>query len=504
MAGALESLRAELDQWVGEQLEGFAFPTDCQRKIVRDAVHGYLFLLPHEVAVVDNPLIQRLRYIHQTALAYLVYPSAVHTRFEHSLGVLKTANSIAEALIVAGYKDYIDETTVRELRLAALLHDTGHVLFSHLGETILEEHFSEELEEVSHDAGDLYQNANTGEILAHLIITSAPLRAYLEQVSREYRVAFDVDRVAGFIIAKAPTPAEQYKADIINGAFDADKLDYLLRDCHFCGIKADVDVERYYQTVSIWPGSAQTPPRYLVMRQDGIPILEQILFSKMMLYTAIYHHQKIRALECMVRAMFEAIWDHQGAIANRALRFEKITDFFRMPEYRFLTAAADEPALQEMTRHLLNRQLLKRCLMISMATVSGGTAKKVFFLDSLKTKPPEARRVLRQRILEAVPADARTSVSDLWLDLPSGPDVNEDAIQCLVNTGKESPEQLSDLFPSDDWLTSYEMNKWRAHVYYTDNLASRRAVADATETVLREEFDITLSPMARTACKLPA
>lgn len=286
MASELETLQTEIDGWVEEQIHDFVPPANCSRKIVRDAVHGYLFLHPHEVAVVDSPIVQRLRYIHQTALAYLVYPSAVHTRFEHSLGVLKTATSITDALRIAGYQQVVDDTAVRELRLAALLHDTGHVLFSHLGETILEERFADQLEQVRRDADSLYENANTGEILAHLIVTSRPFRAYLERVQAAYTVAFDVDRIAGFIIGKAPGPAEQYKADIINGAFDADKLDYVLRDCHFCGIKADIDIERYYQTVGIWPRSGDTPS-YLVMSQDGIPILEQILFSKMMLYTAI-------------------------------------------------------------------------------------------------------------------------------------------------------------------------------------------------------------------------
>lgn len=503
MATALAKLKAEIDEWVAEQLTGFTFPASCERKIVRDAVHGYHFLNPHEVAILDTPLIQRLRYIHQTALAYLVYPSAVHTRFEHSLGVLKTADSIAQALAVAGHQDTVTKSVIFELRLAALLHDTGHVLFSHLGETILEDRYADQLEELRHEAGDLFENANTGEILTYLIVTSTPFKEYLERVAEQYDIEFNVHSVAGYIIGKSPTPAEQYKADIINGAFDADKLDYLLRDCHFCGIKADVDIERYYQTVDIWRGSPNMP-RYLVMRQSGIPILEQILFSKMMLYTAIYHHQKIRALESMVRAIFESIWDHQAAITNRLLRFERLTDFFRVSEYRFFAYGLDELGLAPMIGQILNRQLLKRCLMIGMSSIAGGTEKKVFPLDSLKTRPPAARRVLRQRIFGEIDTQFQTSVSDLWVDLPEGPDVNEDALQCLVDVGQGDPQQLSNLFPSDDWLTSYEMNKWRGHLFYVADTQHRIAAADAGEAVLKDEFGIVLLPSARSACKLPS
>ena len=287
---------------------------------------------------------------------------------------------------------------------------------------------------------------------------------------------------------------------MINGPFDADKLDYLLRDCHFCGIKADVDVERFYQTLGIW--QAAGTPRYLVMDQTGIPILEQILFSKMMLYTAMYHHQKIRALECMVRAVVQSACEHPSTIRDTRLRFQSITDFFRVSEFDFFSQGLQEPVLRPMISAIVERRLLKRALMISMQSVSGDTQRKAFSLDTIKTRTPNDQRSLREKLYQHIEPAHQTSVADLWVDLPTGPDLNQDAIHCFVNTGDPNPRALSDLFPTDDWLTSYEQNKWRGHVFYVAGNDGRKKAADAAEAVLKQEYGIDFLPSARTACKL--
>ena len=499
MSETLDRLRGEIDEWVEELLARSPRPEKATKKIVRDAVHGYISLEAHEVAVIDTPIVQRLRYIHQTALAYLVYPSATHTRFEHSLGVLQAVDNMAAALR-RDHADLVEKTVVTELRLAAILHDTGHVLFSHLGESIMDERFGDMFEAIKTENKPMFAAANAGEILTYAIITGDPFRTYLETVANDYEVEFDIERIASYIIGYRPNDLDAYKTDMLNGPFDADKLDYLLRDCHFCGIQADVDVERFYQTLSIWkkPGM----PRYLVMNQTGIPILEQILFSKMMLFTAIYHHQKIRALECMVRAAIHAAWRDPGTIQHPRLRFDSIGDFLRVSEYDFFSQGLAEEALSPMIQAILDRRLLKRALMISMQSVSPETQKKVFSLDMKKTQEPEALLELRQRIFDEIPSASQTSVADLWLDLPKGPDLNEDAVQCFVNTYEDEPQALSELFPTDDWLTSYEQNKWRGHVFYAGDSEQRRAAATAAETVFRDEFGIEFLPLAKQVCKL--
>src|ERR687886_412028 len=91
---------------------------------ITDPVHQYIRFSDVERELIDTPIFQRLRRIRQLAGAHLVYPSAQHTRFEHSLGTMHVAGYAGEALLAKGYVH--DKDNVQMLRLAALLHDIGH------------------------------------------------------------------------------------------------------------------------------------------------------------------------------------------------------------------------------------------------------------------------------------------------------------------------------------------------------------------------------------------
>jgi len=110
----------------------------------RDPIHTFIRMFTGERRIVDTPPFQRLRHIHQLATTFLVYPGATHRRFEHSLGVMELAarvfdvmmkrDNIREEIEYWRLDDYDREYWRRALRLAALLHDVGHLPFSHAGE----------------------------------------------------------------------------------------------------------------------------------------------------------------------------------------------------------------------------------------------------------------------------------------------------------------------------------------------------------------------------------
>ena len=102
-----------------------------KQREIRDPVYGFIQRFELEEKIIDSSVFQRLRGIKQLALANLVYPGALHTRFEHSLGVMHVAGKLSERLID-------DDETKRLIRLAALLHDIGHGPFSHVSENILD------------------------------------------------------------------------------------------------------------------------------------------------------------------------------------------------------------------------------------------------------------------------------------------------------------------------------------------------------------------------------
>jgi HD superfamily phosphohydrolase len=101
-----------------------------EKKIVHDSVWGTRTFEGWEVAIMDLPLLQRLRSIHQTSLAYLTFPTALHTRFDHSLGVCSGTKELVSQVLGHARGDPLHD----ELSAAALLHDIGHGPFSHLSE----------------------------------------------------------------------------------------------------------------------------------------------------------------------------------------------------------------------------------------------------------------------------------------------------------------------------------------------------------------------------------
>jgi len=181
---ALAQLKGEVDAWVTQVLPAvypkLPLPSQNDTKVIREAVTGYQVLQPHEYIILDCPLMQRLRFIHQTALAYLVYPTANHTRFDHSLGCAKIAQEIGEHIIPD------KKTNIAELRLAALLHDIGHSFFSHLSESIMQSRFHDLYLSVKRAPTFKDLDLGLGEILSYLVVKSERFQQFIDSVVHHY------------------------------------------------------------------------------------------------------------------------------------------------------------------------------------------------------------------------------------------------------------------------------------------------------------------------------
>lgn len=506
---AFAALKGEVDAWISEIMPvdypKIPMPAKGNTKIVREAVLGYQVLEPHEYLILDSPPMQRLRYIHQTALAYLVYPTAHHTRFDHSLGCAKIAKDIGEKVIPG------QTVRIAELRLAALLHDIGHTFFSHLSEIIMESHFADIYPSIKGAAQFKGHELGLAQIISYLIIKNETFFNFLEKVVHYYRdySTLDLNNVAQIVIG-ATTDELAFMGDIISGPFDADKLDYLVRDCDFCGIRADVDVERVLVSVDLldrdrFPSSKPEWRRqYLVMRNAGESILEQITFNKMLLFPAMYHHHKIRAIECMIKSIFEIIWDDPDKISNNRLKFEHIRDFYAFTDTEFLSLAALEPQLKLAIEKLLKRDLLKRCLVISRPYLTSlGN-----FLDLYKKTSdeyPGEIRTLRETILAELPSGNRPDIYDLWVDIPKLPtSIAEDPDSAWIDIGTNKMLTLSQFFPYPEWVTSYEINKWKGHVFSISDHSTRRIVNEIAIKVLKDKpYSLEFDERATKECKIP-
>lgn len=515
---ALHALAGEINEWVEDIIPADypkRYPSTKDVKVIREAVSGYQVLKPHEYLILDSPIVQRLRYIHQTALAYLVYPTANHTRFDHSLGVAKIADDIGHSL---GEK----QPQIEELRLAALLHDVGHSFLSHLSESLIAVKFQGTFESIKEI--DLFHDRAPGEILSYLIVASPRFQRLLQDVLGHYnKTKVNIERVTRLVIGKPKEPELfAYLGDIISGPFDADKLDYLIRDCRFTGIRADADVDRVIISSAIMMGPTkfkgfqkrlgQEPKvfsnRNLIMKSSGASNLEQIVLNRILLFPAIYHHHKVRALECMVKAIFEVIWadpDKKGR--DERLKFEKPSDFLKLNEFDFFSLCLADKELSPLLKRLLNRDLLKRCFVLTPNYVVKDPELRMEGLLRLSDEYPKRARQeqankLRQFIWDELPRQFRTSFHDLWVDIPKPPNINPDVDRCWIDIGTEWLVPFREFFPYGEWLDTYESNKLKGHVFYIPDLKYRRAVNKAAIAVFRDALGLEFDPRATNECKL--
>jgi HD superfamily phosphohydrolase len=181
---------------------------------VRDPIHNFISLPGDLAPVVNCPVLQRLRGIRQLALASLVYPGALHTRFDHTLGVSHVAGLMAERLGVKGDEYWL-------VLLAGLLHDVGHGPFSHVSEASLDwfgDRSKLKREEKEHKIHEV--------VTAEIIRTDPQLSKLLPEKTKE-----EVIRLLG------EWNGRPVLRQVLSGPLDADKQDYLLRDSHFCGVQ---------------------------------------------------------------------------------------------------------------------------------------------------------------------------------------------------------------------------------------------------------------------------
>lgn len=222
----------------------------------RDPLYGFIELTDAELRIVDTPLFQRLRRIHQLALTKYVYPTAEHSRFVHSLGAIHTATSIFECIIDNSSSDlpYVDKLNfAKYLRFAALLHDIGHLPFSHAAEKLW------------------IAPSNHERLGAHIIEHYSPITQILEDE--------DINpKVLSSILTNEYRPKHKILHEVISGYLDADRADYLLRDSYCCGVKyGEYDFNRY---IRIFSAQGMGSELQLAIQEKDICIAEAFLLAR--------------------------------------------------------------------------------------------------------------------------------------------------------------------------------------------------------------------------------
>lgn len=254
---------------------------------IRDPVHGLIRLTEQEKRIIDSRAFQRLRRIRQLAMADLVYPGALHTRFEHSLGVLHVAGRILEQL---DKREQVSDNDMRRIRLAALLHDVGHGPYSHVSEDLFVRH-----------ADGTFAGEKIHEKLTLDVVRWSDIAECLEPGDEA-----EIKRLI------ASTHLNDFRRQVISSNLDADKMDYLLRDSYFTGVKYGAfDLEKIIEALMVYrSGGGESEESYLVIGEDGRFAVEQLVVAKHHMTWQVYAH-RVRVItdSMIIRGLNLAILD---------------------------------------------------------------------------------------------------------------------------------------------------------------------------------------------------
>jgi HD superfamily phosphohydrolase len=334
--------------------------------VVRDPLWNNIRLDRRAMAVLDTPAVQRLRYVRQLGHAFLVYPGATHSRFEHALGAYHLAKT---ALAALGERDELAHVTPEQceaVRLAALLHDIGHYPFSHA------------LEEAGFPSHERLGVARLE-------------RGELAHVLEEIGPGFGAE-VGRLITGDSTSPL----GGLITGSIDLDKIDYLSRDAFMCGVPyGTVDVDRLLASLTLV--DAGDGRREVGVHEKGVSALESLLFAKYQMYRNVYWHHAVRAATCMFkRAVRDAV--RAGAISAESV--SRATD----DEVMVLL----EKAGSTLARAVRARRLHKRALELPASDVPADAQEWV-------SEDP----ALAERVEDALAREVGLAPGELLIDYPS-------------------------------------------------------------------------------------
>jgi HD superfamily phosphohydrolase len=265
--------------------------------VVRDPVHGDVYLTHEELRLLDTPEMQRLRGVKQLGSAYLVFPGAVHTRFDHSIGSLFVTQRMIDSINRSFELDpaatlSVGEEEARVVRIAALLHDVTHVPFGHALE----------------DQDGLLPRHDSAARFRRVLERPTGLGAALREIGV-------LDEVLAILCADPEDGrggVPRYWRQIVAGTLSSDLLDYLARDAYFTGLRIQVDprVTSYFkidrQSGNLYIDLA----KHELLREDILSEIVRLLEARYYFSERVYyHHAKVAAGALVARAVelaFEA------------------------------------------------------------------------------------------------------------------------------------------------------------------------------------------------------
>lgn len=292
-------------------------PGTVKRKIISDPIHGQISFHPLCMKIIDTPQFQRLRRINQLGFVYTVFPSAVHDRFSHSLGVSYLAGKFVRELHNNQPYLKIDDSDVLCIEIAGLCHDLGHGPFSHTWE-----HFMKQAAKQKGEQSNWKHEDASVHMLDYLIDDNGLSEAF-------FHFGVDPEHVKNLIKGKRIQGKQAFLSQIVNNedsGLDVDKWDYYLRDCYHLGILCGFDYERLIRFAR-------------VIKVNG---LEQICFRDKV-KSAVYSMFRTRS------ELHHQAYQHRVAAIVHQIVYDALLEFDQSEEWKLLVTGKKRN-LWEITR----------------------------------------------------------------------------------------------------------------------------------------------------------
>lgn len=521
-------------------------------KVINDPIWFTIRVESWELVILDSPVVQRLRGIHQLGLAGLIYPAAGYSRFEHTLGTLYQAQRVIESVnrnarihsaqLHQALEQPISRMDEVALRLAALLHDVGHCFLSHVSERALDRLTLSDgspMKLACRDAMEHFHAVKSpavGEVLSALVI----LLPEFVDVLKIARIPFWEDNeqeLAGRLarlVVRGRFSDQPFMNEVISGALDADKLDYMSRDCYMAGLAMPIDTERLLEKLCVVNVPSPHLAEYmdvkglpenqsiqvLAVQQGGAKVFEDFVLSRVLLYDKLYNHHKVRALEGAVVNALEILQRHHPS-------FRRLSTYISMSDAQFLecrwpTTRAQKNNIEsamQLVREVKRRNFVRAFAFGSyliagfdeqdestqsklrrawrrLADVTGRdvTSQSLSFRSRIAVRAQEYLTALGQQ-----PLAAELNDSSLVIDLP---DVQGIASRTRFFVGDENSgvKYFNELFKVENWAEAYENQKITGYVFCPAEFAV--VVHLAARDLIREEFELSFEPWSWSLTKV--
>jgi HD superfamily phosphohydrolase len=408
--------------------------------VIKDPVHGYVYITENEKEIIDTYPMQRLRRLRQLAGSEYVYPGANHTRFEHCVGVMYLAGKVTEN---PNLSRIVGDEEADIIRLSGLLHDVGHGPFSHVFEQLL-----------------IRDLEKTHEDITSWIIAESEINDKIAQAG------FNPDEVSKLAVGKLHKPGKAFWDQIISSGVDVDKQDFIVRDTYHTGAEYGfIDVFRLIHALDVLGED-------LAVELGALSALEAFMIARIESFKSIYFHRVGRAGQIMLAMAMEKANEELGLTA-----FKTPEEYLAMDDYTVWSALKKCEKSKQIIDDLERRRMLKCAY------------ERTFYEKDALVSNIFGREAYRRQVQDEIARESGVEPEAVIIDVPTVPSVPyhhavltesmEIPVFSRSQSGEKTLQRLSEISKIFETLKGF-INILRV---YTDE-TNREGVEQATVKIL--------------------